>query len=1053
MVKTAFMDIQQQQKIADKIADRVNSLRPDLQTDVDTAKYKRGAPEQKRSSETVKKQSTNIQNAVNKSINEYINSKDMGAFQTSLNDLNIDFKNIIDVIEKVADKDNISESDITFKIDMNDVANGENKYQGEILSALTNIEGYGRESYELQQLEIDNTKLQARREAVQTAREQVSGVTSNTGVNTFARAALDSTGLGAAFGAVDEMFGVSDMVGEKLNEILDEEEMKISAEEEALTKEKELMVQAMTEINSPTSSEGIVEDSGNEVLVNKLNDLESLTEDSLDLQSQTLETTKDSNKKSGDSEIEKAIKEEADRKLQHQMADSLEEMANKDPIIILPEEDVKEEEEGFFSKLFKKIGGFFIAPMAAIMSFITPMITAVKTFFSGFKGLMRGFVLLTALIGGFIGFFDTTKIFGKDATLGEYLASTLAGILSAFTFGLVDIKDLALGLGDMFNEVGDVFGGVWDEIMGIVDSIMSIFTSASDDTESSMNGLKKLLLGITTFIGNTIGLLLKGVGYVFKGVFKVIGVIVNVVAAVLKPIFKILNVVGTAIFGILNGVMAVVSPLIGAIEGIFSFMFGWFSSLIDMLTAPFMFFVDILSSAFNALIDTIMAPFNWFANGMEGGLGGLIDLLIAPFTNFFDSVGDAFGSLIDSLLAPFNFIVDSVSSLFSGFMDAISTPFNWISDVISAYFSWWWDTFTAPFKWIGNLLGEFFTNFADSFMAPFNWIGNMISSYLSWWWDTFTAPFNWISDKITGFFNWFGDMFDTVMGMIDKVLHPLDSVSDAIGDGVDAAKDKAAELAFDIGQKAEYAANAVNPFGEDGDVLEARQIEEKKVFMANQAKEKETRIVAKKKEKTNKEKPIVKGDNSSDDFYIDQQIKQAEYSPGGTLIERENAKINKFKGVTDNGPSSKDLYDKHIKRNESNKAPVSKGAFTPAPLTEKTSSTTNSSDHLVEKKIDYIQQALDTNKAVAAKNIHQNEVKVPDSKAQKAQAKNVQVIAKKDKTPKVDVNDPLAKSRQPGPQSGRSIRMNPDVKNSFPAGKTSVGDADLLVLGSVFLNK
>ena len=79
-----------------------------------------------------------------------------------------------------------------------------------------------------------------------------------------------------------------------------------------------------------------------------------------------------------------------------------------------------------------------------------------------------------AAYSGFEGYQNTESNFdlkeGEDATVGQKTASTLGGVASGLTFGLLDEKTAAQGIHKAGSAVGDFFGGIGDKVKGVYNS-------------------------------------------------------------------------------------------------------------------------------------------------------------------------------------------------------------------------------------------------------------------------------------------------------------------------------------------------------------------------------------------------------------------------------------------------------------------------------------------------------------------------------------------------------------------------------------------------------
>jgi hypothetical protein len=79
-----------------------------------------------------------------------------------------------------------------------------------------------------------------------------------------------------------------------------------------------------------------------------------------------------------------------------------------------------------------------------------------------------------AAYSGFEGYQNTESNFdvkeGEDATVGQKTASTLGGVASGLTFGLLDEKSASQGIHKAGSAVGDFFGGIGDKVKGAYNS-------------------------------------------------------------------------------------------------------------------------------------------------------------------------------------------------------------------------------------------------------------------------------------------------------------------------------------------------------------------------------------------------------------------------------------------------------------------------------------------------------------------------------------------------------------------------------------------------------
>jgi len=110
--------------------------------------------------------------------------------------------------------------------------------------------------------------------------------------------------------------------------------------------------------------------------------------------------------------------------------------------------------KGKTGKTGKGIGGKMLSGLGKAAKFLGPAAAVAGAAYSGFEGYQ-----------------NTNENFdlkeGEDATVGQKTASTLGGVASGLTFGLLDEKTAAQGIHKAGSAVGDFFGGIGDKVKGV----------------------------------------------------------------------------------------------------------------------------------------------------------------------------------------------------------------------------------------------------------------------------------------------------------------------------------------------------------------------------------------------------------------------------------------------------------------------------------------------------------------------------------------------------------------------------------------------------------
>jgi len=179
----------------------------------------------------------------------------------------------------------------------------------------------------------------------------------------------------------------------------------------------------------------------------------------------------------------------------------------------LAEQRDKEDDEnlGFFAKLKENLTLTFLGLFTFLKSPIKNLLKFFKPLLGVFGKLVRVLgpigVLIGAVIGAFTGFNKATEIFGENATIFEKIASSIGGIISGLTFGLIDIEPLAKGIHSTLKFIydtiqpfvitmGEFLGGVWDVLSSSFSLLTALFTGTPSEIDAAWD----------TFIGSFTGL-------------------------------------------------------------------------------------------------------------------------------------------------------------------------------------------------------------------------------------------------------------------------------------------------------------------------------------------------------------------------------------------------------------------------------------------------------------------------------------------------------------------------------------------------------------------
>lgn len=187
----------------------------------------------------------------------------------------------------------------------------------------------------------------------------------------------------------------------------------------------------------------------------------------------------------------------------------------------------EEGEKGFFDKIKDNL----VLTMAGLVAFMKAPFANFLKFFKPFAGMMGKFLkvlgpiglLIGTVIGAFTGFNKATEIFGENASILDKVVSSLAGIISGFTFGLIDIEPVAKGLKEaslflydtlqpFVTSMGAFFGSLWDTIGSGVSLLTSLFSGTPSEVDAAWD----------TFMGT-----FTNMGEKFMGVLKELGGLVQ----------------------------------------------------------------------------------------------------------------------------------------------------------------------------------------------------------------------------------------------------------------------------------------------------------------------------------------------------------------------------------------------------------------------------------------------------------------------------------------------------------------------------------------------
>ena len=176
---------------------------------------------------------------------------------------------------------------------------------------------------------------------------------------------------------------------------------------------------------------------------------------------------------------EQARREEETLKLQERQNQLLEALA----------ESKKEDEDdklGFFDKIKENITLTFLGLAAFLKTlFQAPgkIFKSIVSLFGKFAKILGPIALIIGtVIGAFTGFNKATEIFGENASILEKIVSTIAGIFSGLTFGLIDIEPLARGIKSGVDLLTAVFTGSVSD----VDEAWKVFTGMFDGMGDKM---------------------------------------------------------------------------------------------------------------------------------------------------------------------------------------------------------------------------------------------------------------------------------------------------------------------------------------------------------------------------------------------------------------------------------------------------------------------------------------------------------------------------------------------------------------------------------------
>ena len=359
---------------------------------------------------------------------------------------------------------------------------------------------------------------------------------------TFADSPLVSSlvDIGQGFGKdVMGLFG-----GDKKKEPLTEAEIEAAKQRQAQRDELKSVTQQLEATKNGKFEADKISSSENEQIIDNLQDIKEVWE-------------------AGDNAEERreqARREEETLKLQERQNQLLEALA---------EGKKKDEDDklGFFGRMKENLTLTFLG-----------VYTFLKTLFSKpgkiFAPLLKGFgkfakilgpigAIIGTVIGAFTGFNKATEIFGANATILDKIVSSLAGILSGLTFGLLDIEPMAKGIKaasifmfDTFKpfivSIGTFFTGVWDVLSSGFNLLTSLFTGTPSEVDAAWDTFVGAFTGLGDKFVNMFTTLLSGFDDLFA---PVIDWISNSITSLTTSIGKVLSDVGNWINDAITGLI------------------------------------------------------------------------------------------------------------------------------------------------------------------------------------------------------------------------------------------------------------------------------------------------------------------------------------------------------------------------------------------------------------------------------------------------------------------------------------------------------------------
>jgi len=186
----------------------------------------------------------------------------------------------------------------------------------------------------------------------------------------------------------------------------------------------------------------------------------------------------------------------------------------------------KDDEIGFFDTLKEH----FVITATGLVAFLKSPITKLLGLLSPLSGIFGKLIkvlgpigiLIGSVIGAFTGFDKATEIFGENANTFEKIASSIAGILSGLTFGLLDIEPLAIGIKNALDFIHDTMQpfiltfsefltGTWDVLTSGFSLLTKLFTSTPSEIDAawdsflgSFTGLGDKFLNMTKELSKTL---------------------------------------------------------------------------------------------------------------------------------------------------------------------------------------------------------------------------------------------------------------------------------------------------------------------------------------------------------------------------------------------------------------------------------------------------------------------------------------------------------------------------------------------------------------------